>query len=118
MKTYISKFVNRQYEQIILNLICSFTASRIGCVLTKMQIFIRKNRHIGTMYVHQTYKSKHICRSRYDASKWKYSPSIDIRAALSHLRSFEHFSNRAGLQISTSGLIGDLADQSLTLHLY
>ena len=118
MKTYISQFVNREYEQLIINLIGSFTAFRTGCFRTQMQIFIRKNRDIGAMYVQQFWNDMPNCRSRYDKLKWRYPQHMDIRSALFHLHAFQTHSHHAGVPVDIKPLVNDLVEECLQLHLY
>lgn len=75
MKTFFSKFVNRQHEQIFLDLIgnycSSFDLSSHYTKVYRLRIFITKRRHIGQIYVENIVaKSGKVLKRRYLTSMW------------------------------------------------
>ena len=98
-RSLLGRYVNRETEQNLLNLICSFMTYEVGSGSTRLHVFIRKNRYMGAIYVEYFAKdrpSRVICRSLFNKSKWKQNMSPDTTMALRHLRSAELYSIAAG----------------------
>ena len=76
MRSCLYRYVNREYEQYIINLITSFVEGNavFGNELLGLDIFITKRRHIGQIYLNIQYDTgKYILTRRkyFNRSFWR-----------------------------------------------
>ena len=79
MRTYFSKFINRETEQPILNIIGDYCSSWDGFYhidigrnthYHRLRFFITKRRHIGQIYVEHCFKDRILKRRYLSSMRW------------------------------------------------
>ena len=73
MRSYLGTFVNRETEQAIIDFICSFHThpDKEPNHFVRLNVFVRKNRHLGRIYVERTGSNMKLLERRY-YSAWNW----------------------------------------------
>ena len=74
MRSLIGKNINRETEQAILDIICSFHTHASPFSYTSINIFVRKTRELGRVYTHTgtIHNGKKKFRQRKYYSEWDW----------------------------------------------
>ena len=78
MHSYISKFVNRETEQHLLDIVGDYAGGKLhvhGRELFRLHIFVTKRRHLGKIYVEPVHQRK----SRKYLTSYYWSPKHNIQ---------------------------------------
>ena len=108
MRSYLSKYVNRETEQHLIDLICSFCDTEWDSCVMKVKVFIRKSREIGTVYAEKYSKTnnKHFQVRRYlTQTLWIGQVNVFADKALDLLLAARFYSRLAGLGLPITDLI-------------
>ena len=121
-RSVLGRHVNRETEQSMINLICSFLVFATDSGYSnRLKVFVRKNRYLGAVYVEQyqtTDPKRMLCRSLYKQCKWITGSCYNTKLALRHLRSAMLHSMAGGVPICTISLMEDILDKCTRLSLY
>ena len=74
MRSLIGRNINRETEQAILNIICSFHTHASNFAFVSLHIFVRKNRELGRVYTQKgsIHQGKPKIRQRKYYSEWDW----------------------------------------------
>ena len=118
MKTYIGRFVNRETEQHLLDLICTYCETPWCSSTMKIKIFIRKNRDIGMIYAEKYNNSNNtsfVARRYLTLNMWIGQVNLFADKALELLTAARFYSRLAGLGLPISKLIQQIKYQNFLL---
>ena len=121
-RSTIGRYVNRETEQNLLNVITSYLAYVHDSVYSnRLNVFVRKNRYLGAIYV-EHFQTEHptrvLCRSLFNKKKWRRKVTPETNMAIRHLRSAELYMLSAGTHISILPMVEFLLAGSQSLSLY
>ena len=108
MRSVIAKYVNRETEQCLIDVITSFCDTQWDSCVIKLKVFIRKSREIGTVYAEKYSKTnnKHFQVRRYlTQTLWIGQVNVFADKALDLLLAARFYSRLAGLGLPITDLI-------------
>ena len=121
IRSSIGRHVNRETEQHLLNLICSFLAYEQGSgYANRLHVFIRKNRYMGIYVEHfELARPTHVLfRSIFKKTKWRQTMSPETEMAMRHLRNAELYSIAGGSPLYILPLLEQLVSGCQRLSMY
>ena len=119
MRSYIGRLVNRETEQALFNLMCSYLVypdeKILGCY-NRLHVFVRKNRYLGRIYVERlNMNGRYVSKCYYSQYHWDLENLTKKRHAIALLLRAFKTAKSGGVYLDVHKLVTNITESNTIL---